>query len=75
MVALAASAVRYGTANGEWNVTVAPPSREAIMARQRSCKRAAGVVTTKLSIGAEGSPGVIPEGPSRSSYFSPCARS
>lgn len=57
------NAVRYGTAKGEWflSLTVVLPSGKVIKTRRRARKSAAGFDTTKLFIGAEGTLGIITE--------------
>lgn len=68
----AANAVRYGTAKGEWflNLTVVLPSGEVIKTRRRARKSSAGFDTTKLFVGAEGTLGIVTEGPSPFPSFS-----
>ncbi|KAH8833953.1 FAD-linked oxidase-like protein [Flagelloscypha sp. PMI_526] len=57
------NAVRYGTAKGEWflSLTVVLPNGEVIKTRQRARKSSAGFDTTKLFIGAEGTLGIVTE--------------
>ncbi|KAI0781193.1 D-lactate dehydrogenase cytochrome oxidoreductase [Trametes elegans] len=57
------NAVRYGTARGEWflNVTVVLPNGKVIKTRRRARKSSAGIDTTKLFIGAEGTLGIVTE--------------
>ncbi|KIP10308.1 hypothetical protein PHLGIDRAFT_101421 [Phlebiopsis gigantea 11061_1 CR5-6] len=57
------NAVRYGTARAEWflNVTVVLPNGRVIKTRRRARKSSAGIDTTKLFIGAEGTLGIVTE--------------
>ncbi|KAF8636589.1 hypothetical protein AX17_003400 [Amanita inopinata Kibby_2008] len=57
------NAVRYGTARGEWflSLTVVLPNGMVIKTRRRARKSASGFDLTKLFIGAEGTLGIVTE--------------